>query len=317
MIMQNAKQEKIAIRTPPGGSNSRFDLWLAGQLRDHLSRSRIQDLIRSGAVTVNGQCPALRSRVPAEAIVLISLPPPLPAKPEAEDIPLRIIFEDESMLVLDKPPGLVVHPAPGHASGTLVNALLNHCPNLEGIGGEQRPGIVHRLDRDTSGLMVVAKNDRSMLALSRAFKRHETRKQYLVLAHGSPSREKGTIREDVGRHPVMRKKMVAGRGRRAVTHYAIRQKFARTCELCLRIETGRTHQIRVHLAHVRLPVIGDPLYGSRSLDATLPRPAGRQMLHANILSFPHPLTSRLVEFNASPPDDYLDMLAALGEQDRH
>jgi 23S rRNA pseudouridine1911/1915/1917 synthase len=245
-------------------------------------------------------------------IIGIEIPPAVPTALRPQPIPLDILFEDEAILVLNKPPGLVVHPAPGHPDGTLVNALLHHCGPLFRVGGEQRPGIVHRLDRDTSGVLVVAKTEASLRNLAAQFKNREVCKEYLALVWGQPVPAEDTIETLVGRHPRHRKKMSAQprAGRPAVTHYETVQPLGPATLLRVRIETGHTHQIRVHMAHRGHPVVGDTQYG-RARPGWLNAPAPRQMLHAERLSFRHPATGADLEFRAPLPPDMRDMLRAL------
>lgn len=286
------------------------------------SRSRIEGLVKSGHVTVNGAVASKAGmKVSPDDEIEVEIPPPVPAVPEPEDIPLDVVFEDEDMVVVDKRPGMVVHPAPGHFGGTLVNALLHHCPGLSGVGGVARPGIVHRLDRDTSGLIVVAKSQRAMDSLARAFASHAgVEKTYLAVCHGRPRLDSGRIENLVGRHPVDRKRMaiVERNGKRAVTNWTL----VRFCGdgpdgapvsvvKCV-IETGRTHQIRVHMASLGCPVVGDVVYGKSSLDRRLdPRPE-RQLLHAWRLALRHPVTGALMAFTAPVP---ADMTAYVGDGD--
>ncbi len=243
----------------------------------------------------------------------VESPPPVPAVPEPEDIPLDVVFEDDDLVVVNKPPGLVVHPAPGHFTGTLVNALLHHCPRLSGIGGVARPGIVHRLDQDTSGLIVVAKSQPAMDALVKAFSSHrDIEKTYLAVCHGRPRLDAGRIKNLIGRHPVDRKRMaiVERNGKRAITTWrllpnprTLNSTNPRTSLLECRIETGRTHQIRVHMASLGCPVIGDAVYGKRALDRQLDPVPARQMLHAWRLSLWHPVLNRKLDLEAPIPDD--------------
>ena len=272
------------------------------------SRSRIEGLIKSGFVTVNGAVAEKAGmKVSEDDEIVVEIPPPVPAVPEPEDIPLDIVFEDEDMVVIDKAPGMVVHPAPGHFTGTLVNALLYHCPNLSGIGGVARPGIVHRLDQDTSGLIVVAKSQAAMDGLVRAFSSHKNiEKTYLAICHGRPRLDAGRIENLIGRHPVDRKRMaiVEKNGKVAITNWRVfdcnrPQLTAVEC----RIETGRTHQIRVHMASLGCPVIGDKVYGKSALDKKLDPVPTRQMLHAWKLKLWHPVKRVEVAFEAPLPED--------------
>ena len=228
----------------------------------------------------------------------------------AEDIALNILYEDAHVLVLAKPKGLVVHPAAGHAGGTLVNALLHHCHDLSGISGEARPGIVHRLDKDTSGVLVVAKHDRAHLELSKQFKAHSVVREYIAVIHGSPTVDKGTIDAPIARHPRERKKMAittTGKGRHAITHFQVIERFDGYTYVALRLETGRTHQIRVHLASIGHSVVGDPVYGQRKQPFTL----SGQALHARLLGFVHPVDGRYLEFSSEPPAEFINLLSEL------
>jgi len=298
--------DKLTVQ--PEEARNRLDAWL-GSRKPDLSRARWQELIKTGHVRVNGQIKKPHYELRANDVVETEIPPPEPTELVAQDIPLNILFEDADILVLNKPAGLVVHPAPGHSSGTLVNALLHHCKDLKGIGGEQRPGIVHRLDKDTSGVLVIAKNDFAMAGLAAQFKSREVRKQYAALVWGRPVPERGTIKTLVGRNPHDRKKMSAkpSSGRPAVTHYETIQKFPDASFLRVHIETGRTHQIRVHLAHIGHPVVGDTQYG-RAPKTNQSISAARQMLHAEQLAFTHPRTGRPLEFKAPIPEDMRTLL---------
>jgi len=271
------------------------------------SRSRIEGLVKAGFVTVNGAVAAKAGmKVSPDDEIVVEIPPPVPAVPEPEDIPLSVVFEDDDMLVIDKPPGMVVHPAPGHFTGTLVNALLAHCPNLSGIGGVARPGIVHRLDQDTSGLIVVAKTQAAMDSLARAFASHKNvEKTYLAVVHGRPRLDSGRIENLIGRHPVDRKRMaiLEKGGKLAVTNWRVISSVGTMSVLECRIETGRTHQIRVHAASLGCPVIGDRTYGKGVLDRRLDPVPLRQMLHAWKLRLWHPTKGVEMSFEAPPPPD--------------
>lgn len=280
------------------------------------SRSRIEGLIKSGFVTVNGAVAEKAGMKvdPEKDEIDVTIPPPVPAIPEPEDIPLEILFEDEDMLVLNKAPGMVVHPAPGHYTGTLVNALLFHCPSLSGIGGVARPGIVHRLDQETSGVMVVAKSQKAMDGLVKAFASHiNIEKTYLAVCHSRPRLDAGRIENMIGRHPVDRKKMaiVDKNGKKAITNWKVINRGVgegvgvqrNVSVIECRIETGRTHQIRVHMASLNCPVIGDKVYGKSALDKQLSPVPQRQMLHAYKLKLWHPVLNKQMEFIAPVPKD--------------
>jgi 23S rRNA pseudouridine1911/1915/1917 synthase len=308
-------------------SGTRLDVYLASVCSD-LSRSRIRKLIEEGAARVAGS-PARPSRpVRAGEEVAIEVPEPRAVAIEAEEIPLAVLYEDEHLLAIDKPPGIVVHPSPGHGSGTLVNALLHHVRDLSGVGGELRPGIVHRLDRDTSGVLLVAKSDLAHASLSRQLKKRAMRKEYLALAAGIPKVRKGEVALPIGRDPRDRKKMKAFRptaeppasAREARTLYEIeREWFALGLTLLrCRLVTGRTHQIRVHLAAAGLPVVGDPVYGrpryDRVKDATLKKKLQefpRQALHAERVAFRHPATNEPMEIVSSIPLDMKQLIGAI------
>lgn len=293
----------------------RLDILLRGRYPD-FSRSRIEGLVKAGYVTVNGAVASKAGmKVKDTDEIEVEIPPPVPAVPEPEDIPVSVVYEDEDMIVVDKAPGLVVHPAPGHVTGTLVNALLWHCPDLKGIGGVARPGIVHRLDQDTSGLIVVAKSQKAMEGLVKAFSSHEhVEKTYIAVCHGRPRLDSGRIENLIGRHPVDRKRMaiVERNGKRAVTNWRLlsgpddlgeRRDAAAYSVVECRIETGRTHQIRVHMASLGCPVIGDKVYGKQALDKRLDPVPARQMLHAWRLTLWHPVKNERMSFEAPIPSD--------------
>ena len=298
------------LNVPPEAAGTRLDTWLAGAEPAH-SRAAWQRLIRGGAVILDGHAPKPRHVLTGGETVAYTLPAPEPATPRPEPIPLAILYEDGDLIAVDKPPGLVVHPAPGHASGTLVNALLHHCTDLAGVGGERRPGIVHRLDRDTSGVLVAAKHDAALLALQRQFKERRVEKEYLAVVRGHPRPAAGRIDTLIGRSDHDRKRMSASpsRGRRAVTHYETCEVLPGAALLRVRIETGRTHQIRVHLAHIGHPVIGDRQYGGRRVAADGPD-AARQLLHAHRLALTHPIRGETLELVAPMPEDMQSFLDA-------
>lgn len=291
----------------------RLDAWLAESIPE-LSRARIQALLREGRISLDGQPARPNANPKAGQQIVIRIPPPAPAVPQPEDRTLDIVYEDADIVVLNKPAGLVVHPAPGHSTGTLVNALLHHCDDLAGVGGVERPGIVHRLDKDTTGLMVVAKHDAALAELARAFQTGSVCKEYLALVHGSRLRHnQGTVRTLIGRDPRNRKRMavVAAHGKPATTHYVVRERFGGFALVLARIETGRTHQIRVHLAHLGAPIVGDALYGHARMDHALPVHAPHQMLHATRLAFKHPITQVPLVFERPPHAEMLAVLKGL------
>lgn len=281
------------------------------ELYPDFSRSRIEGLVKAGHVTVNGAAADKAGmKVSDSDEIKVEIPPPVPAIPEPEDIPLDVVFEDDDIIVVNKAPGMVVHPAPGHFSGTLVNALLHHCSSLAGIGGVARPGIVHRLDQGTSGLIVVAKSQKAMDGLAKAFASHaNVEKTYLAIVHGRPRLDSGRIENLIGRHPVDRKRMaiVEKNGKIAITNWQVASpscgKAAATSAVVCRIETGRTHQIRVHMASLGCPVVGDRTYGRPALDRQLDPPPARQMLHAWRLSLRHPANGEPIAFEAPVPAD--------------
>ena len=321
------KTGKEAITTQEGferrrlvveGAAGRLDRFLADGLG--MSRSRIVSLIQGGRVRVDGRPGKKSEPLMAGQVVEVDVPPPEPLEAQPQDIPVEVVFEDEAILVVNKAAGLVVHPAPGHPDGTLVNALLFHVKDLSGIGGKLRPGIVHRLDRDTSGLMVVAKGDDAHVALSNAIRRREVRRIYRAVAWGHLSESPVTVDAPIGRDPRNRKRMaVVETGRRAITRFRIRERWRVAELLDVSLKTGRTHQIRVHLAHVGHPVVGDDVYGggwARGMSGPaqgwakeLERMAGRQLLHASDLAFRHPLTGEELRFRAPVPEDFAAVVA--------
>jgi 23S rRNA pseudouridine1911/1915/1917 synthase len=300
----------------PGEEGQRLDLFLTGK-EPSLSRARIQRAIDEGYVRVNDHPVRSGRKVKAGDAVGIILPEVKPSGALPEAIPLSILYEDASLLVIDKPAGMVVHPAAGHAGGTLVNALLHHCRDLSGIGGVLRPGIVHRLDKETSGLLVVAKTDEAHRGLAGQFKRHEVRKTYQALVYGEPKAVGGRIEAAVGRHPTDRKKMStrSRRGRSAVTIWRVREGYGVAALLEVDIETGRTHQIRVHLTEMGHPVVGDRVYGGAGRFGTVSDPAARarmktlsrQALHAWRLGFAHPVTGERMQFCSLLPEEIVGL----------
>lgn len=302
-------------------AGTRLDLFVHGRC-PHLSRSRVQALIREGLVRLNDLTTRAGHAVRAGDRVDLTEPEPEPLSVQAEAIPLDLVFEDMDLLVVNKSAGMTVHPAPGSWTGTLVNALLHHCQDLSGINGVLRPGIVHRLDKQTSGLLIVAKNDAAHRGLAAQLEGHRIRRGYVALAWGRLTTDQGTIEAPVGRHPRERQRMaVVESGRRAITRYHVRERFAFLTLLDLALETGRTHQIRVHLQHLGHPVFGDPVYGGRTRAAGLrPEYRGqaaallemidRQALHARELSFRHPVSGAELVFTAPLPPDLAAVIAA-------
>jgi len=302
----------------------RLDVFLSGQ-PGLGSRTQLKRLIEQGRVRLNGRPAKAASKVRSQDRIEVELPEPAPATVEPEPIPLAILYEDEHLVVLDKPAGMLVHPYPGRLSGTLVNALLFHCRDLSGIGGQIKPGIVHRLDKLTSGVMVAAKTDAAHQGLARQFQAHTITRAYLALVHGTMDKERGTIQSLIGRNPRHRLKMTGRvrQGKMAVTHFVVQARYPGLTLLECRLETGRTHQIRVHLSEAGHPLVGDPLYGrgrqlpgglSAAQHATL-KHLKRQALHAYRLGFVHPKTGERLEFTSNPPSDLQAVLKALSQAD--
>ena len=299
---------RIELVVSANEAKVRLDQLLAKRLPE-FSRSRLQQLIRDGFVRLNNETSRPRQIVRAGDRIELTEPPLEKIENLPERIPLEILFEDEDLIVINKPPGLVVHPGAGHREHTLVNALLNHCPTLSGIGGKERPGIVHRLDKETSGCLVVAKNDAAHRELSKQFAERTVEKIYLALVAGKLRNVVGVIEEKIGRHPVHRKRMSAttSRGRAARTEYRVVRSSERASLVECRLHSGRTHQIRVHLHHLGHPVLGDKVYAPR-----LAKDFPRQMLHAWKLEFRHPRTQEWKSFEAPVPDDFNGALATAG-----
>ena len=310
-------EETVTLTVDVDRHGHRLDRTLADKI-ESLSRSRIKLLIGSGCVTIDGKTiEDPNFRVKQGMTLALRVPEPTPDRPEPQYIPLDIYYEDEHLIVLNKPAGLVVHPAVGNPDRTLVNALLAHCGDtLSGIGGVKRPGIVHRLDKDTSGLLIAAKSEAAHHGLALQFSAHTIERCYTALVWGVPSPLSGTIEGAIGRSSKNRKKMavVSRGGKDAVTHYRVLEAFGMAASSVeCRLETGRTHQIRVHMAYKGNSLIGDPLYGSgrrRGLDVTLAgavKAFNRQALHAKVLGFVHPITNETLQFSAEEPQDYLDL----------
>lgn len=294
--------------------NDRIDIFLAQELNE-ISRTYVQRLIKDGLVRVNDRLVKPKYLVNEGDHILVQLPEPKNLEIVSEDIPIDIIYEDEDIAIVNKPQGMVVHPAPGNYSGTLVNALLFHLNNLSTINGIIRPGIVHRIDKDTSGLLMIAKNNYSHSFLSEQLKEHSITRKYLALVDGNIKEDKGTINAPIGRHPVDRKKMTVteNNSKEAVTHFTVLERFIDYTLIQVQLETGRTHQIRVHMSFIKHPVTGDPVYGSKNQKFRL----NGQLLHAKTLGFIHPRTKEYIEFSSELPNHFIDVLSNLRNTKKH
>lgn len=290
----------------------RLDSYLSDVLME-MSRSFIQKLIEKGTVKINGEIVRIKKyKVKENDEIEIEVPAPERLKIEAENIPIEIVYEDDDLLVVNKPQGMVVHPAPGNYNGTLVNSIMYHCKNLSSINGVIRPGIVHRIDKDTSGLLIVAKNDKAHRSLAQQFKEHSINRKYIALVYGNIKEEKGTIQGPIGRHPNNRLKMavVERNGKDAITHFSVLKRFRGYTLIEAKLETGRTHQIRVHMTHINYPLVGDPVYGQKKEKFNLKG----QMLHAKTLGFMHPTKGIFMEFQADLPDHFIKIIKILEDQ---
>lgn len=285
----------------------RVDAFLSSKLKD-MSRSQIQKLIEEKNITVNDKIIKSNYKIKSGDKIFVSIPEPKELEIAAEDIDIEIIYEDDDLAVINKPQGMVVHPAAGNYSGTLVNALLKRCSNLSGINGIIRPGIVHRIDKDTSGVLVIAKNDIAHRSLAEQIKEHSVKRIYIALVEGIMKNDNGTVDKPIGRHHVERKKMaIVQNGRNAVTHYSVIERFRNNTLIEARLETGRTHQIRVHMSYIGHPLVGDPVYGFKKQKFKL---AG-QALHAKVLGFIHPRTNEYIEFMSPLPEYFENLLKLL------
>ncbi|WP_304177106.1 RluA family pseudouridine synthase [Phenylobacterium aquaticum] len=315
--------ETLSLALGADQAGARLDKTLADLIPD-LSRARLQALIAQGRLTLNGKVLTDASAKAQAGTYDLAIPPPEPALPQPEAIPIRVVYEDAYLIIVDKPPGMAVHPAPGSERGTLVNALLHHCgDSLAGIGGVARPGIVHRIDKNTSGLLVVAKTDAAHQGLSALFAAHDIDREYVALVRGAPHPTRGTIATRLGRSQADRKKMAVLKtgGREAVTHYGVERAFGPqdkplAARVACRLETGRTHQIRVHMASKGSPCLGDPVYGAGApaqavRDAMVQAGLARQALHARVLGFVHPITAEALRFESALPPDMADLEALL------
>ena len=301
--------EVLTLQPNKEDAGQRVDAWLAANLED-VTRSAAQRLLEEGRVTCGGKALAKNYKLNGTETVEVCLPDPEPVDVLPQDIPLDVVYEDADVIVVNKPKGLVVHPAPGHPDGTLVNALLHHCgDSLSGIGGELRPGIVHRIDRDTSGLIIAAKNDSAHQKLAAQLQDHTLARIYHCIVTGNLREDSGTVNAPIGRHPVDRKKMaVVANGRPAVTHWTVLERFPGFTYVECRLETGRTHQMRVHMAHIGRPVLGDTGYGNKK---PVPGLQG-QCLHAVGLRFLHPRTGEMVELSCGLPEEFRTQLQKCG-----
>ncbi|HIV17985.1 MAG TPA: RluA family pseudouridine synthase [Candidatus Merdivicinus intestinigallinarum] len=300
--------ETLLFCPEPEDAGSRLDAFLALNLEGK-TRSAVQKLMDQGKVLVNGKTGRKNDKVKPGDSIQVEIPEPEPLELLPQDIPLDIVYEDEHLLVVNKPKGMVVHPAPGNPDGTLVNALLYHCgESLSGINGVIRPGIVHRIDKDTSGLLMVAKNDLAHQSLAAQIAAHTFTRMYNTVVYGNLKTDEGTISAPIARHPTDRKKMaVVPGGREAVTHYRVLERLPGFTLVECRLETGRTHQIRVHMAHIGHPVAGDPVYGPKKCITSL----NGQCLHARLLGFVHPATGEYMEFDSGLPPYFTDFLEKL------
>ncbi|MBO5339930.1 MAG: RluA family pseudouridine synthase [Oscillospiraceae bacterium] len=301
--------EKLTLQPNKEDAGKRVDAWISSRA-EGLTRSAVQRLLEEGAITCGGKAVAKNYRLTGAEVLEIALPEPELVDIVPQNIPLDVVFEDEHVIVVNKPVGMVVHPAPGHPDGTLVNALLHHCGrSLSGINGELRPGIVHRIDRDTSGLIAAAKNDKAHLALAQQLQDHTMARTYAAVAVGGFKEDAGTVDAPIGRHPIDRKKMAIDRknGREAVTHWSVLERYNGYTMVECRLETGRTHQIRVHMASMGHPLLGDVVYGAKK---PWPGLAG-QCLHAKKLKFVHPATGQPVELECPLPDWFEAVLEKL------
>ena len=308
--------EILRVSATEGDQGKRLDAFLAGAF--DLSRSAAERLIAEGQVSLSFGEINKKYRLKGGEEVTLTLPDPTPAEAVPENIPLDVVFEDEDIIVINKPSGMVVHPAAGNEAGTLVNALLYHCKgSLSGIGGVERPGIVHRIDKDTAGLLVVAKNDAAHISLSAQLKVHEVSRIYYAIALGNFKEDQGTVNAPIGRHPVDRKRMAIsrrpGEGKEAVTHYTVLARFGPMTYIRCQLETGRTHQIRVHMASKGHPLLGDPVYGGNGTKFEAKHKAliSGQCLFAGELSLTHPRTGERMTFKAPLPSEFAELLALL------
>ena len=298
--------EEMELTIPEEWEDCRLDKCVSELMGEKLSRASIQKMIKSGEMTVNGKREKTSYPVKTDDVVSFLLQDPVLPDIKPEDIPIRILYEDADLLIVDKPKGMVVHPAAGHYEGTLVNALMFHCRDgLSGINGVLRPGIVHRIDKDTSGSLVICKNDLAHRKLAEQFKVHSITRKYYCICQGNIKQESGTVDRPIGRHPADRKRMCVSdqqNARRAITHYRVLERFGNYTFLECSLETGRTHQIRVHLSSVGHPILGDTVYGGKDYKGL------GQILHAGVLGFAHPITGEYLEVSCELPDYFAEIL---------
>jgi len=298
-------QDPIEWEIDEQHDGERIDKFITDSAPEEISRTQVQQWIKDGFVKINGNGIKPNFRLSTGDTIELIVPEPEETEIRPEPIPLSVVYEDSDLIVVNKPRGLVVHPAPGHASGTLVNALMYHCHDLSGINGEKRPGIVHRIDKDTTGLLMAAKNDKAHLALSEQLKQHSVTRKYIAIVHGQLPHDHGTVDAPIGRDPRDRKLFAVNtkNGKRAVTHFSVLERFPDYSLLELQLETGRTHQIRVHMQFIGHPLVGDPVYG-RNKGVTM----NGQALHAAVLGFNHPGTLQYMEYETPIPEDMVKVL---------
>ncbi len=302
---------ELSFLIEPTSEGVRIDSFISSEV-DDVSRAYIQKLIKEGLIKVNGKTPKSNYKLKSGDNIYVKIPAPVDVSIIPENIPLDIVYEDNDIIIVNKPKGMVVHPAPGHYEGTLVNALMYHCKdNLSGINGELRPGIVHRIDRDTTGLIVICKNDYAHRFIADQLSVHSITRLYHAIVYGNIKEDEGTIDKPIARHPVDRKKMaVIADGKTAVTHYKVLERFGDYTYIECSLETGRTHQIRVHMSYIKHPLLGDTVYGPDNKRFKLEG----QCLHAKTLGFIHPTTKEYIEFDSELPDYFIKLLKRLGNQ---
>lgn len=304
------EMEDLTIQITEEMAGERIDKAVSS-IDEDWSRSQIANWVKDGAVKVNGEIVKPNYKVRPDDVIIVTPPVLEELDVVPEDLDLEIVYEDADVLVVNKPKGMVVHPAPGHSKGTLVNGLMHHCTDLSGINGVVRPGIVHRIDKDTSGLLMVAKNDASHTSLVNQLVRKSVTRKYLALVHGHIPHDKGTIEAPIGRDPKERQNMaIVDKGKHAVTHFRVLERFGDFTLVECRLETGRTHQIRVHMKYIGFPLVGDPKYGpKKTMDI------GGQALHAEVIGFDHPKTGEYMEYSAEMPEEFAELLESLRKKD--